>query len=74
METSKTLQKLLTVFTPEQLEIVADVLARAQGRAVDRHCVQSVEINFSERGFVRHVNCSDSVFFSAPGAKMYKAE
>jgi hypothetical protein len=71
---SKALEKLLSVFSVEQLEIIADRLSRAQGLAIDRRCIQTVEVVFSEKGFPRYLNGSDSVQFPAPATKIYHAE
>jgi hypothetical protein len=65
------LERLKSVFSLEQLEIIADACSRAQGRAVDRRCIQSVEVIFNEKGFLRHIHTSDSVFLPA---KTYVSE
>jgi hypothetical protein len=66
------LERLKSVFSLEQLELVADACSRAQGRAVDRRCNQSVEVVFNDKGFPRFVTASDSVVMPAP--KMYVPE
>jgi len=60
------LEKLLSVMTVEQLALFADAAARAYGRSVERKSVQTVELVFSEKGFLRMVRCTDDIFLSAP--------
>lgn len=66
------LDKLLQVMTLEQAGLLVDSLVRAHGRAVDRKSVQSVEVVFSEKGFLRQVKCSDDLFIPAP--RMFNPE
>lgn len=53
--------KLHEVLTLEQLDQVADLIARVQERAVSRRCEQTIVIIFNDRGFPRHFNGSDNV-------------
>jgi hypothetical protein len=66
------LEKLKSVFSLEQLEIIADACSRAQGRALANRRQQFVEVVFTEKGFPRFVTASDSVPLPAP--KMYVPE
>ncbi len=54
------LERLLSVFTLEQLVMIADVYARIQARAIERGCRQGVEIVFNERGVPRFCNGTDA--------------
>ncbi len=54
------LERLLSVFTLEQLAVIASVFSRIQARAIERGCRQGVEIVFNERGVPRFCNGTDA--------------
>lgn len=66
------LEKLLSVFSEEQLVLFADVIARKQALAVERGCNQSVTVIFNSKGYPRHLDSTDDITFPEP--KMYKPE
>lgn len=61
---NSTYEKLLTILTAQQAELLADLLARVQERARDRHCEQRLEIIFNDKGIPRFINASDNVRLS----------
>ena len=64
------LEKLLSVFTVEQLAVFADMLVRVQERARERRSDHSVTVCFDASGFPRHFNGSDNVIAVKPTAKV----
>jgi hypothetical protein len=60
------LERLLMVFSVEQLEVWTDALLRTQERAVERRCDQSVTITMNDKGYPRHCKASDDVAFTKP--------
>lgn len=64
--------RLLNIFTPEQLEQVTDLADRVKGRAVERHCQQELRVVFNENGHPRQFSGTDNVKPIAP--KTYRAE
>lgn len=69
---SKALPKLLSVFTEDELNMIADVALRARERSVERRSIQSVEIHFDEKGRARRVGSSDWVWFPAPAKHSFE--
>lgn len=65
--------KLLSVFSLEQLGLVADSMIAARLDAMDRHCNQSVEVLFNDKGYPRFISIRDTVPFPVPG-KGYSPE
>ena len=59
-----TLEKLLRVFSEEQLEQLADVFSRMQERAMERRCLQETRVVFDEKGHPTHLKGSDDVRFA----------
>ena len=57
----KTLAKLLTVFTPEQLEQLAELAVLVKDRAIIRQCNQTLSLDMNDKGFVRYFHPSDHV-------------
>jgi hypothetical protein len=68
----ETLEKLLQVFTEEQLQQLAELLKLTQDLAILRECDQSVTIVFNNKGLPRHFNASNNIHAAKP--KIYKAE
>ncbi len=56
--------KMLTVLTAQQIELLADLLVRTQDRARDRRCEQTMNILFNDKGIPRFINASDNVRLS----------
>lgn len=67
------LSKLRSVFTLEQLQLVADSMLAARVDAMDRRCNQSVEVLFNDKGYPRFISIRDTVPFPVPG-KGYSPE
>lgn len=65
-------ERLLAIFTKEQLDQVADLTHRVKERAVDRHCQQEMRVVFNENGYPRQFSGTDNVKPIAP--KTYRAE
>lgn len=61
------LEKLLRIFTPEQLAQYADICERAQERAIERKCEQWVTVKLNEKGYPRRFGTSDEVEPVKPG-------
>ncbi len=62
--TESAYNKILTVLTAQQVELLADLLVRTQERARDRRCEQKVEIIFNDKGIPRFINASDNLRLS----------
>ena len=60
------LEKLLRVFSGEQLSQLAELLVSTQALAVGRRCNQHVEIVFDEKGYPRYLNGSNHVRLEKP--------
>ena len=58
---SKIVEKLTDAMGTENLENLANIAERLKGRAIERKCGQSVEIQWNEKGYVRHINGSDNI-------------
>lgn len=69
----ETLEKLLTVFTEEQLAQLAELLKMTQDMAILRECDQGVTISFNNKGMPRHFNASNN-FRTVQPTSTYKAE
>jgi len=69
---SKAIDELLSVFTYEQLQQLAQLSMQLKERAEMRKCEQTLEISFNAKGRVRYFNGSDNV--SAIMPEGYKAE
>lgn len=54
-------RKLLTVFTPEQLEQLADLCMIVHDRAILRQCSQTLDVEINDKGYVRFFHASDNV-------------
>lgn len=65
-------EKLRAVFTPEQLEQIAELLLTTKDMAILRESDQSVTIIFNDKGLPRGFNGSNNVRPIKP--VMYKAE
>jgi hypothetical protein len=63
---------LTEVIGQENAENLVGMISRMKGRAIERQSVQTVEVIFSEKGYVRHINGSDNVNGVKP--KMYASE
>lgn len=59
-----TYNKMLTVLTTQQIELLANQLVRVQERARDRRCEQTLEIIFNDKGIPRFINASDNIRLS----------
>jgi hypothetical protein len=59
-----TYNKMLTILTAQQVDLLADMLVRVQERARDRRCEQRLEIIFNDKGIPRFINASDKVRLS----------
>jgi len=68
-----TLEKLLTVFTVEQLLQLAELVKMTQDLAILHDCDQSVTVIFNNKGHVRYFNASNNVHAVKPPSP-YKAE
>lgn len=66
------MHKLMDVMTEEQITILADAIARAHGRAVERGCDQSVTLVFNNKGYPRQCEATDTV--TMPRPKTYAGE
>jgi hypothetical protein len=66
------LEKLLIVFSEEQLMRLAELAVTTHGYAVERRCDQRLEIVFDEKGYPRYLNGSNNVRLEKPVT--YKAE
>lgn len=55
------LVRLLTVFSPEQLEQVATAAESTRDNALIRQCSQSFEVEINDKGYVRFVHYRQSV-------------
>jgi hypothetical protein len=66
------IHKLMDVMTTEQITLLTDVILRAQGRAVERGCDQSVTLIFNNKGYPRYCRASDDMAMPTP--KMYNGE
>ncbi len=53
-------QRLLRLFSPEQVAQILEKLELVQGLAVNRHCQQSVTIIFNVSGHMLGVNATDN--------------
>lgn len=60
------LDKLLRVFSEEQLDVLADVCLREKERAMERRCLQEVRVVLDEKGHPTHLKGSDDVRFAKP--------
>ena len=68
----KALSDLLSVFSQEQLQQLAQLSKQLKERAEVRRCEQTLEISFNSKGKPRHFNCSDNVSVIMPDG--YRAE
>lgn len=59
-------EKLLSVYTDEQLLQLAELCLRLVERARERRCDQSLVIVFNDKGLPRHFNGSDNVNVAKP--------
>lgn len=59
-------EKLLAVYTDEQLLQLAELCLRLVERARERRCDQSLVIVFNDKGYPRHFNGSDNVNVAKP--------
>ena len=57
----KTIEKLRSIYTAEQLQQIADLCERLIERARERGCEQSLVIIFADSGVPRYFNGSDNV-------------
>ena len=64
--------RLLTVYTPEQLDQMADLSILVKDRAIIRQCSQELEILMNDKGYIRFFNPSDHVAAIKP--RTYKSE
>lgn len=68
---AKAMARLLTVFSVEQLEQVAELFQVTHDQAVIRGVRQTLTVVFNEKGYPREFNGSNNV---VPVKSMYKAE
>lgn len=71
-DVEKTVEKLLTVFTPEQLEQLANVAAETKDEAMTRRCSESFSVEINDKGYPRYAHYQRSLEFAKP--VMYKPE
>ena len=64
--TRNSYDKLLSVYTDEQLLQLAELCLRLVERARERRCDQSLVIVFNDKGYPRHFNGSDNVNVTKP--------
>lgn len=66
------LERLLRVFTLEQLVQFSEVVEQTYDLAVIRGCEQTVTLLLNDKGFPRGLNASNNVRIAKP--RMYNAE
>ena len=65
----ETLNKLRSVFTLEQLQLVAESVVFARKQAMERRCNQSVEVLFNDKGYPRYITAGGTSAFPVPANK-----
>jgi len=68
----KAMNDLLSVYSLEQLQQLADMSRRLKERAIERECEQNLSIEFSGNGHPKRFNGSDNVKVRPP--KIYSSE
>lgn len=69
---TKAINDLLSVFSQEQLQQLANLSMQLKERAEVRRLEQTLEISFNSKGKPRHFKCSDNVNAMMPNG--YNAE